>query len=166
MERPTRPIPRLTGLAAVLLLAALAAVPGARASSAGVTGWGACTNLAQYNHTFLYVSDGPKSDRVSIQVRPIGFYLVQSTQYGSSDFSFYQNEYDVFLELLEGVNEGYERVTEQSLGQVSYDPRLDLAFGIEEFTGLKPNTPYTAVQHAGNRDKPVSRICFRTAADS
>ncbi|MCY4200893.1 MAG: hypothetical protein OXD00_02845 [Gammaproteobacteria bacterium] len=159
MERLTRSMPHLILLAAVLLFAAPLA---AQASSAGATGAGTCTNLSPYNPSFLYVLEAPKSDRVSIQIRPIGYYLVRSTQYGSPNFSFYQNEYDVFLDLLQN---GLASVTQLSLGQVSYDPRLDLAFGIEQFTDLEPDTPYTFVQHAGNLEKPISRICFRTAAD-
>ncbi|MCY4213863.1 MAG: hypothetical protein OXF68_09580 [Gammaproteobacteria bacterium] len=159
MERLTRPIPHLIRLVAALLLAAPL---GAQASSAGATGSGACANHGQYNPSFLYVSDGPNSNGASIQVRPISFYLVQSTQYGSANFSWDQNEYDVSLDLLQN---GLASVTQRSLGQVSYAPRRDLPFGIEQFTDLEPDTPYAAVQHAGNREKPISIICFRTAAD-
>ncbi|MCY4149822.1 MAG: hypothetical protein OXD44_11385 [Gammaproteobacteria bacterium] len=146
----------------------------AQASSNGETGSSACTRLSQYLHYLMYVSDGPKSDSVSIQIRPASFYIVRSTQY-QHDFDpdgtieekkafFNTNEYSVDFVLLED-GEYSNSIKKLMVGQVSRSPKRDLEFRIERITNLEPDTPYTAVLYVGKPSQPVSRLCFRTAAD-
>jgi len=182
--KPLTGLTHLTRLTAVLLLSVLAMPVWAQVSSTGetgATGASACTNLSQMNHSFMYVQDGPKSDRATLQIRPIGFLIVQSTQRRYVPFinhgtpkeeiqnlmsvisEFYAiNEYDVYLDLLK---DGSSSVRKRAVGSVSNVPRTDLNFSIENFTNLDPDTPYTAVLHVGETSKPVSRLCFRTAPD-
>jgi len=184
--KPLTGLAHLTRLTAVLLLSVLAMPVWAQVSSTGetgATGASACTNLSQMNHSFMYVQDGPKSDRATLQIRPIGFLIVQSTQRRYVPFidrdtdrediqalmgqisEFYGiNEFQVsFCLLKDGMTAN--RTEDGVIGSVSNDPRLDLEFQFKELTNLEPDTPYTAVLYVGDPSKPVSRLCFRTAPD-
>ncbi len=51
------------------------------------------------------------------------------------------------------------------LGRARFSPATTITARTRDFTGLKQNTRYTAVVHAGNAGSPFARLCFRTAAD-
>ncbi len=66
----------------------------------------------------------------------------------------------VYLSVLKN---GREEASRQTLGTAVAG--TSIVAGTQNFSGLKQNTKYTGILHAGNVSSPILRVCFKTAAD-